>query len=77
MPSTRICVNNLEEPIDEIERFLHLRHRLDQYRAQMALNSNNIWPLKDIFVPFEDESHSSIVNPIIQANNFELKPSLL
>lgn len=41
----------------------------------MAENDNR--PLKDFDVPFENESHSSIVNPVTQANTFELKPSLL
>ncbi|MCH89637.1 putative transposable element protein [Trifolium medium] len=43
----------------------------------MALANNDNRPLKDFVVPSEDEPHSSIVNPAIQANNFELKPSLL
>lgn len=33
--------------------------------------------LKDFVVPSKDKPHSSIINPAIQANNFELKPSLL
>lgn len=38
---------------------------------------NNKRPLKDFVVQSQDEPHSSIVNPAIQNNNFELKPSLL
>lgn len=39
--------------------------------------NNDTRPLKDISVPFEDEPNPIVVNPAIQANNFELKPSLL
>jgi hypothetical protein len=53
--------DDLEESIDEIERFLHLRRRLNQYRAQMALINNDNRPLKDLFVPSKDESHSSML----------------
>ena len=34
-------------------------------------------PLKEFSQPFDEEPSSSILNPIISANNFELKPSLL
>lgn len=34
-------------------------------------------PLKYFALPSNEEPHFSIVNPIIPANNFELKPSLL
>ncbi|KAK2393252.1 hypothetical protein QL285_055218 [Trifolium repens] len=77
MPSTSTSEDELAQPINEIERFLHLRRRIDELRAQMALNNNENRPLKDFAVPSEDEPHSSIVSPTIQANNFELKPSLL
>ncbi|KAK2411163.1 hypothetical protein QL285_046469 [Trifolium repens] len=75
MPSTRTSEEELAQPINEIERFLHLRRRIDELRALMALNNNENCPLKDFAVPSEDEPHSSIVSPTIQANNFELKPS--
>src|SRR4030042_2451744 len=75
MPSTRSSGDDVEQPIDEVERFLHLRRRLEELRAEMALQDDR--PLKDYAVPSEDEPHSSIVNPAVQANNFELKPSLL
>lgn len=41
----------------------------------MAVNHNR--PLKDYATPSEEEPHSSIAPPVIKANNFELKPSLL
>ena len=34
-------------------------------------------PLKEFSQPSDEEPSSSIVNPLIPANNFELKPSLL
>ena len=34
-------------------------------------------PLKEFAQHFDEEPSSSIVNPLIPANNFELKPSLL
>lgn len=42
----------------------------------MAENNNN-WPLEDFVVPYQDEPHLSIVNHVIQDNNFELKTYLL
>lgn len=42
----------------------------------MAENNDNR-PFKDFFVPSQDEPHSSIVNPSIHPNNFDLKPSIL
>lgn len=42
----------------------------------MAENNDNN-PFKDFVVPSQDESHLSIVNPKIQANNFVFKPFLL
>jgi len=77
MPSTRTSEDELVEPIDEIERFLHIRRQVERIHAQMAQAQNANRPLKDFAVPSQDEPHSSIVNPTIQANNFELKPSLL
>ena len=37
----------------------------------------NLKPLKNFVVPSNEEPHSSILNPTIPANNFELKPTLL
>lgn len=39
--------------------------------------SQNRRPLKEFAQPSNEEPNSSIVNPTIPANNFELKPSLL
>jgi len=77
MPSTRTSEDNLVQPIDEIERFLHIRRQVERIHAQMAQAQNANRPLKDFVVPSQDEPHSSIVNPTIQDNNLELKPSLL
>ena len=42
----------------------------------MAENRNQR-PLKEFAQPLDEEPSSSIVNPAITTNNFELKPSLL
>ena len=42
----------------------------------MAEEHNQI-PLKEFAQPSDEEPSSSILNPIIPANNFKLKPSLL
>ena len=34
-------------------------------------------PLRDYATPLVDEIHDSIQRPTIQANNFELKPSII
>ena len=34
-------------------------------------------PLKSYAIPSQEEPHNSIAAPPIEANNFELKPSLL
>ncbi|CAJ2679749.1 unnamed protein product [Trifolium pratense] len=39
--------------------------------------ANNARPLRDYAVPSEEEPHSSIAPPNIEARNFELKPALL
>ena len=56
---------------------MHIRRQFERIHAQMAQAQNANRPLKDFVVPSQDEPHSSIVTPTIQANNFELKPSLL
>ncbi|MCI62062.1 hypothetical protein A2U01_0083319, partial [Trifolium medium] len=38
--------------------------------------ANNNRPLKDYAVPSEEEPHSSIASPAVEARNFELKPAL-
>lgn len=80
MPSTHNFRNELEKPIDEIGRFIHIKRWLEKIHAQytipMAENNDDL-PLKDFPIPSKDKPHSSIVNPTIQANNFELKSSLL
>jgi hypothetical protein len=39
--------------------------------------ANRDRPLKDYAVPSEEEPHSSIAPPAVEARNFELKPALL
>ena len=41
------------------------------------VEEQNLKPLKDFGVPSNDEPHSSILNPNIPTNNFELKLALL
>ena len=94
MPSTRSQGEDLEQPIDEIERFLNLQHRIREYHIKYNLPESNILipepveepemaegpqnrPLKYYAIPSQEEPHNSIVAPAIEANNFELKPSLL
>lgn len=62
--STEILV----EPINEIELYLRVRRKLQRLQQEMAKNDNR--HLKDFGIPFEDKPHSSIVNHVIQANNF-------
>ncbi|PNY08729.1 1-aminocyclopropane-1-carboxylate deaminase-like protein [Trifolium pratense] len=45
--------------------------------SQLGITAATVAASKDFAVPSEDEPHSSIVNPTIQANNIELKPTLL
>lgn len=80
MPSTHSSQDELEQPIDEIERYIHLKHRIKQLCIQYHIPNmavNDSCPLKDYVVPSLDEPHSSIALIPIEANNLELKPSLL
>lgn len=65
----------LNEPINEIESYIHKIRRLQQILVPIAENDNR--PLKEYNVPSNEEPHSSIFHPSIEANNFELKLSLL
>lgn len=67
---------SLVDPIEEPERYAHARLLLQKIRREMTEEENRR-PLKDFALPSNEERHSSIVNPTIPANNFELKPSLL
>lgn len=56
MPSTRLIMDKLEQPIDEIEHFIHIRRQLEQLRTQFAIHmaANNERPLKNYIVPSQD-----------------------
>lgn len=58
MPSTHNSGDELEQQIDEIEHFLHVRRRLEQLRAQLNIQmvaNNDNRPLKEFFAPSQDE----------------------
>ena len=95
MPNTRSQGEPLYIQINNIERYLRLRRRIQEYHLmhntqprqslespisrpteEMAANPA-LRPLKSYAIPSQDEPHNSIAAPLIEANNFELKPSLL
>lgn len=65
---------NMVKATDEIERFIRVKHQIRKTRLEMAEFDNNL--LKDIVIISQEESHSSVVNSVILANNFGLKSSL-
>ena len=71
----------MEFPLDpEIERTLHQLRRENKQKEEMAEGNNNIIPndpraIWDYTVP--TFVGCAIRPPTIQANNFELKPSLI
>ena len=67
---------SLVYPLAEPERYARARLFFHRIKRAMAEDQNQR-PLKDFAQPSNEEPSSSIVNPIIPANNFELKPSLL
>lgn len=78
MPNTRSNRKEVEQPIPEVERYIHLKHRIRELIAifKPMVEADN-HPLKDFAVPSQDEPHLSIIPPVIQANTFELKLSLV
>lgn len=66
----------LEDTIEEPERYACARLFLRRIRRAMVEEQNQK-QLKDFALPSNEEPHSSIVNPAIVANNFELKLTLL
>lgn len=70
--STGTLVDLIEEP----ERYARARLLFQRLKRAMAEDQNER-PLKDFALPSNEDPHSSIVNPSIPAQNFELKPSLL
>ena len=67
---------NLIDPLVEPERYARARLFIRKIRRAMAEDRNQR-PLKEFAQPSNEEPSSSIVNPTITTNNFELKPSLL
>lgn len=66
----------LENPIAGPERYARARLLLRRIRRAMAEEPDQK-PLKEFSLPSNKEPHSSIVNPAIATNNFELKLSLV
>jgi len=63
---------SLGEFVPEIERFLHKRKREARNNIDMAECT-----LKEYATPSMDEPQAIIVYPMIEGNNFEIKPALL
>lgn len=77
MSNTLSAGDELEQPIPKVERYIHLKRRIHELREIFELMAEpDNRPLKEFTVSSQDEPHSSIVPPVIQANKFELKPSL-
>ena len=91
MPSTRSKGEGLVLPISEPECSITRRCRVRVSRTNQSLSQSSIptepveepdmgdqpRPLKSYAIPSQEEPHNNIVAPPIEANNFELKPSLL
>ena len=91
MPSTRSRGEDLVLPIPEPERSIirrcHVRvSRTNQFLSQSSISAETVEepdmgdqprPLKSYVIRQQEEPHNSIAAPAIEANNFELKPSLL
>ena len=67
---------NLIDPLVEPEHFTRARLFIRKLKKAIAEDRNQR-PLKEFAQPSNEERSSSIVNPTITTNNFELKPSLL
>ncbi|PNX70015.1 hypothetical protein L195_g057035, partial [Trifolium pratense] len=74
MPSTRSRGERLEQLVSEPERLLRRKNLVRQ--SEMAEGPQDR-PLRSYAIPSQEEPHNSIAAPAIEANNFELKPSLL
>ena len=91
MPSTRSKGEGLVLPISEPERSITRRLRVRVSRTNQSLSQSSIpaepveepdmgdqpRPLKSYAIPSQEEPYNNFVAPPIEANNFELKPSLL
>ncbi|XP_058726309.1 uncharacterized protein LOC131597641 [Vicia villosa] len=87
MPSTRSRSEDLVLPIPEPARSITVSRRLRRTRTlvpspisepvEESTMGEQSRPLKSYAIPSQAEPHNSIAAPAIEANNFELKPSLL
>ncbi|WJX23035.1 hypothetical protein P8452_12282 [Trifolium repens] len=87
MPSTRSRGEELEQLVSEPERLLRIRRKNlenqienplpDIVRESEMAEGPQDRPLRSYAIPSQEEPHNSIAAPAIEANNFELKPSLL
>ena len=85
MPSTRSRGEELEQLVSEPESLLRRKNLENQIEnplpnivreSEMAEGPQGR-PLRSYAIPSQEEPHNSIAAPAIEANNFELKPSLL
>ncbi|XP_058733157.1 uncharacterized protein LOC131604752 [Vicia villosa] len=74
--SRNCSTGNLIDPLVEPERYARARLFIRKLKKAMAEDRKQR-PLKEFSQPSNLEPSSSIVNPAITTNNFELKPSLL
>lgn len=91
MTSTRLKSEELEQPVDEVERFINLQRRVHNFRIKYNLpfpkqkseskpviaEGPQNHPLKYYDVPSQEEPYNNITSPAINRNDIELKPSLL
>ena len=93
MPNTRFQGEDLEKPINKVERLVSIRRQIREYQIKYNLPETTFpnysllepsiaegpqnHPLKDYASPLQKEPHNNIAAPSIAQNDFELKPSLL
>ena len=77
MPSTRFRGEDLVQLIPEPERSLLRRRVQEPIQDPVEEMGDAPRPLKYYAIPSQDKPHNSIATPAIEANNFELKRSLL
>ncbi|XP_045831437.1 uncharacterized protein LOC123922791 [Trifolium pratense] len=81
MPSTRSRGERLVQLVSEPERLLRRRNLENQLEIPLPdlvmVEAPQERPLRSYAIPSQEEPHNSIAAPAIEANNFELKPSLL
>ncbi|CAJ2633013.1 unnamed protein product [Trifolium pratense] len=81
MPSTRSRGERLVQLVSEPERLLRRRNLENQLEIPLPdlvmAEAQQELPLRSYVIPSQEEPHNSIAAPAIEANNFELKPSLL